>query len=75
MVLRDEWLKILTPREREVALLVIQGLSNKEVARELELSPATAKLHVHRILQKLGAKNRNALILGELKRVAQWQHD
>jgi two-component system, NarL family, nitrate/nitrite response regulator NarL len=52
------WRKNLSPRESEVALLVARGFSNKEVARELELSNTTVKTHVHSILQKLGAKNR-----------------
>ena len=34
MRLGDEWSKVLSPREREVAVLIARGLSNKEVARE-----------------------------------------
>jgi DNA-binding NarL/FixJ family response regulator len=46
----------LSPREREVARLVAQGLANKEIARELGLSHGTVKLHVHSIFLKLNAK-------------------
>ena len=57
------WSKGLSPREREVALLINQGLSNKEVARALGLSAGTVKSHVHNILQKLGKTRRYSLIL------------
>ena len=63
MVLGDEWSKVLSPREREVALLVARGLTNKEVARELGLCDGTVKIHLHSIFQKLGAKNRYNLIV------------
>jgi len=62
MVLGDEWSKVLTPRERQVALLVIQGLSNKGVARELGLREGTVKIHLHNIFQKLGTRSRFGLI-------------
>jgi DNA-binding NarL/FixJ family response regulator len=62
MVLGDEWSKVLTPRERQVALLVIQGLSNKGVARELGLREGTVKIHLHNIFQKLGTRNRFGLM-------------
>ena len=51
----------LTPREHEVARLVARGWTNKEVARALGVTDGTVKLHVHKILQKLGEKNRYAL--------------
>ena len=53
----------LTARQHEVARLVARGLTNREVARVLELTEGTVKLHVHNILQKLGEKNRYALFL------------
>ena len=51
----------LTDREREIVELVSQGLSNKEIGRELELSPGTVKIHLHRMYQKLAVQNRTAL--------------
>ena len=59
---KTEWSKALSPREREVALLIGRGLSNKEVARALGLSAGTVKCHVHNILQKLGETRRYRLI-------------
>jgi DNA-binding NarL/FixJ family response regulator len=68
----NEWPKLLSPRERAVALLIGGGLSNKEVARELGLSIGTVKVHVHNIFQKLGVNNRRRLIVqyGTRTRVA-----
>ncbi len=51
----------MTPREYQVAMLVARGWTNKEVARQLGVTDGTVKLHVHNILQKLGARNRYAL--------------
>ncbi len=48
----------LTPREVEVLTLIADGLSNQEIADKLCLSLHTVKNHVHRILDKLGAKHR-----------------
>jgi DNA-binding CsgD family transcriptional regulator len=48
----------LTPREQEIVRLIAQGLSNKEIADELVISPATAARHVANILAKLGYTSR-----------------
>ena len=48
----------LTPREHEIVRLIAQGLSNKEIADELVISPATAARHVANILAKLGYTSR-----------------
>ena len=52
----------LSPREAEVYELVAQGLSNKEIARSLFISEATAKVHVSHILEKFGAKSRTEAV-------------
>jgi DNA-binding NarL/FixJ family response regulator len=62
VALDQQWPQELTRREREVALLLGTGLSNKEIARQLGLSVGTVNLHVHRILLKTGARNRYGLI-------------
>ena len=48
----------LTPREREVLDLIASGLNNKLIARELELSEGTVKVHVKHLLKKLGLRSR-----------------
>jgi len=50
----------LTPREEEIVALLDEGLSNKQIARKLGISPVTDKNHVHRILRKLGVGRRGA---------------
>lgn len=52
----------LTQRETHVAELVSRGLSNKEIARELDLSESTVKHHVHAILGKLRLGSRFQLV-------------
>jgi non-specific serine/threonine protein kinase len=49
---------LLTPREQEVAVLLAQGLTNKQVAAELVLSTATVRSHVEHILTKLDLRSR-----------------
>jgi DNA-binding NarL/FixJ family response regulator len=56
-------LALLTDREREVVALVAAGLSNDEIARELVLSPLTAKTHVSRAMIKLQARDRAQLVV------------
>lgn len=48
----------LTDRQEEVVALIRRGLSNKEIARELDLSVATVKHHVHNILARLNLPRR-----------------
>ena len=53
----------LTEREKEVVGLVACGLSNDEIARELVVSPLTAKTHVSRAMTKLNARDRAQLVM------------
>jgi len=56
-------LDLLTGREREVMALVVRGLSNAEIRKELYLSEHTVKTHVGRILMKLGVRDRVQLVV------------
>jgi DNA-binding NarL/FixJ family response regulator len=53
----------LTAREREVVRLVATGLSNEDIARELVISPLTAKTHITRAISKLGVRDRVQLVI------------
>jgi DNA-binding NarL/FixJ family response regulator len=48
----------LTRREQQLVKMISEGLSNKEIANQLNLSEQTVKNHVHRIMRKLGANDR-----------------
>jgi DNA-binding CsgD family transcriptional regulator len=51
----------LTAQEREIALLAASGLTNKQIAERLFLSPRTVGGHLHRAFPKLGVVTRAAL--------------
>ena len=48
----------LTPREQEVAILIAQGLTNRQISTNLRISERTAGNHVAKILKKLGLRSR-----------------
>jgi two-component system nitrate/nitrite response regulator NarL len=55
------FLQQLTERERQIVLLVAEGLSNKEIARRINLSEGTIKIYLHKVYEKLEVPNRTAL--------------
>jgi len=55
--------RILTPREEQVVALVAEGLGNRQIARELNLSEHTIKKYLFRIFEKLGISTRVELVL------------
>ena len=59
----------LNEREREVLGLLVQGLSNKEIAERLFVSVATVKYHVRVLFSKLGANSRAEAV------ALAWQHN
>ena len=59
----------LTRRQQQLVPLLAQGLTNKEIALQLNLSEQTVKNHVHRMLQKVGADDRLSVV--EMVRVNQ----
>ena len=53
----------LTERERQILMLVAQGLSNNEIADHLVISPLTVKTHVNRAMFELSAHDRAQLVI------------
>jgi len=62
-VLNSNGERILTPREEQVVALVAEGLGNRQIARELNLSEHTIKKYLFRIFEKLGISTRVELVL------------
>ncbi|UCH93519.1 MAG: response regulator [Candidatus Aminicenantes bacterium] len=58
----------LTEREIEILRKITQGLKNKQIASQLEISEKTVKTHVNRILKKLGVDNRTKAVLAAMER-------
>ena len=52
----------LSAREVEMAVMIGRGLTNKEIAEELYISPATVRTHIYNLYQKVGAGSRIELI-------------
>jgi len=63
---REKSLAALSPREREVLDLLVEGLHNRDVAERLGISPRTVEVHKARVMEKLEARN-----LAELIRISQ----
>ena len=75
-VVNDCGRSLLTPREEQVVALVAEGMSNRDVSRELALSEHTVKKYLFRIFDKLGMSNRVELVLYAVNhgdsRTAEW---
>jgi two-component system nitrate/nitrite response regulator NarL len=63
MTITENLLATLTERERQIARLVSQGLSNKGIGRLLNVTDGTIKVHLHNIFQKLEISNRTILAI------------
>jgi DNA-binding NarL/FixJ family response regulator len=57
-----QWIQPLTPRELQVLRMLSEGVPNKSIAVELQISEHTAKFHVSQILAKLGAESRTEAV-------------
>ena len=66
---RERWLQ-LSPREREVLALIVEGLSNKAIARVLDLSPRTVETHRAHVFEKLQVDSLAQLVRGYAALVA-----
>ena len=53
----------LTTREHEIVDALCQGKCNKRIARHLNISVGTVKVHLNKIYSKLGVQNRTALVI------------
>jgi DNA-binding NarL/FixJ family response regulator len=71
-IVPDDPRRTLSPREREVYELLIQRMTNREIAKLLFIEESTVKVHVHHIYDKLGVRSRLALtVQATLERSAQ----
>lgn len=70
----NDYLALLTERERGVALAVARGATNKEVARQLEITERTVKAHLSGIFKKLAVRDRLQLMLklSSIKEIASY---
>jgi two-component system nitrate/nitrite response regulator NarL len=53
----------LTARERQIVLVLSEGVTNNEIRRRLSLAEGTVKVHLHHIYRKLSIANRTALVV------------
>jgi two-component system, NarL family, nitrate/nitrite response regulator NarL len=61
IAITENALTVLTDRERQIMVLVSEGLSNKEIGRRLNIADGTIKVHPHHIFKKLEISNRTVL--------------
>ena len=61
-LMRREGLEPLTERELQTLCLLEKDLTNREIARELVVTPGTVKLHTHHVFRKLSVNNRRAAV-------------
>ena len=61
-LMRREGLEPLTERERHILRLLDKDLTNKEIARELVVTPGTVKVHTNNLYRKLSVNNRRAAV-------------
>jgi DNA-binding NarL/FixJ family response regulator len=64
----NEWLQLsnelyLSPRQAEIVKCILWGCSDKQIARELQISVATVRTHLSRLFSKLNIQDRSELIL------------
>ena len=62
-IARADDVEALTPRQREVLLLIARGLSNSEIEVELGITRATCRSHITALLARLGARDRAQLVI------------
>ena len=65
---RDSVLILFTLREKEILILIIDGLSNEEIAKRLNISVGTVRNYIHNIFVKTGFRNRIELINDMIKK-------
>lgn len=79
---KKQWIYVqsqysLTPRERQIAELVCQGLRNGKIAKYLNIKPGTVKTHIRNIYRKVKVKSKIAMLLKfvtEARGFSDWHH-
>jgi DNA-binding CsgD family transcriptional regulator len=66
---------VLTPRQRDVFELIVQGMSNKEIARNLQLAEGTVKIHIKALFAKLGVRRRAAVAVAGTRLLSSSERD
>jgi DNA-binding NarL/FixJ family response regulator len=66
---------LLTPREIEVLEALAEGLSNKAIARKLDISQHTVKFHIESLFRKLGVRSRSQAVIRGLPSLSRTQFE